>query len=59
MYIVYTETISPTGVGEGKIVLTSVPDRRVWEQQICLIFARNMINVIKNMCMCAAYLTCM
>ncbi len=31
--------------------------RRGWEQQVRLILASNMINVSKNMCMCATYLT--
>jgi hypothetical protein len=34
-----------------------VPDRRGQEQQVHLILVNNMINVIKNVCICAAYLT--
>jgi hypothetical protein len=40
-----------------KLYPLTVPDRRGWEQQVCLIIASNMTNVIINMCMCAGYLT--
>jgi hypothetical protein len=42
----------------GHLGVICVPDRRGQEQQVCPILVNNIINVIKNVCICAAHPYC-